>query len=75
MGIEAYLEGIQGELYYNTVEDYSGEPWSDALRFGGNGDGTLFYPAHPMRIGGKTEIPVASLRLEALREGLRTMRC
>ena len=35
-----------GELYYNTVEAYARglDPWRDQRLFGGNGDGTLFYP-------------------------------
>ncbi len=40
------------------------------LRHGGNGDGTLFYPGMPARIGGKSDIPVESIRLKLIREGL-----
>ena len=38
--------------------------------FGGNGDGTLFYPGLPDLIGGSTHIPVESIRLKLIREGL-----
>ncbi len=78
MGVLAFRHGIGGELYYNTVEAYlpekpgavAGDPWKDALRFHGNGDGTLFYPGLPSRIGGSRDIPVESLRLKHLRDGL-----
>ncbi len=68
----AYSLGIGGELYYDTVEAYGpGEdPWTDVSRHGGNGDGTLFYPGTPAAIGGHTDVPVASLRLALVREGL-----
>ena len=68
----AFKYGIEGELYYNTVEAYNHErsPWDDVLAHGGNGDGTLFYPGTPERIGGKTHIPVESLRLKLVREAL-----
>jgi hypothetical protein len=36
---------------------------------GGNGEGTLWYPGRPDKIGGDTHIPVASLRLKLIREG------
>jgi hypothetical protein len=63
--------GVQGELYYSTTDAYNmGNPWDDVNRYGGNGDGTLFYPGRPDRIGGKTHIPVESIRLKLIREGL-----
>ncbi|MEW6732998.1 MAG: glycoside hydrolase domain-containing protein [Acidobacteriota bacterium] len=67
---------IGGELYYNTVEAYSKQassqnsPWESLYYFGGNGDGTLFYPGTPTKIGGTTHIPVESIRLKLIREGL-----
>jgi hypothetical protein len=39
--------------------------WSE----GGNGDGTLFYPGLPARIGGTTEIPLETIRLKRIRDG------
>ncbi len=70
LGALAFREGIQGELYYDTVLAYDdGDPWQSTYRFGGNGDGTLFYPGTPDRIGGESEIPIASLRLELVRLG------
>ena len=38
--------------------------------FGGNGDGTLFYPGTPAKIGGTSHIPIASLRMKMIREGM-----
>ena len=63
---------VQGELYFNMTEAYgkSGRPWEDVNRFGGNGDGTLFYPGRPDHIGGRSQIPVESIRLKLIREGL-----
>jgi hypothetical protein len=45
--------------------------------FGGNGDGNLFYPGRPEGydgsedsvIGGRTDIPIESLRLKRIRDG------
>lgn len=68
----AWTHAIGGELYYNTVEAYGAgaDPWRDVYRHGGNGDGTLFYPGTPSRIGGATDVPVESVRLKLIREGL-----
>lgn len=62
---------IGGELYFNTMEGYFklGDVWETQFLFDGNGDGTLFYPGRPDRIGGSTHIPVESLRLKLIREG------
>ncbi|MGI5864030.1 MAG: DUF4091 domain-containing protein [Myxococcales bacterium] len=77
MGVLAFRHGVEGELYFNTVEAWNpgprGEPanpWECVWRFHGNGDGTLFYPGTPERIGGKGHVPVESLRLKHLRDGL-----
>lgn len=71
MGPLAYLQGIGGELYFDTVFAFNQQdPWTSVYAFGGNGDGTLFYPGIPERIGGRTPIPVESLRLKAIRDGL-----
>ena len=45
-------------------------PLDDQWDFSGNGDGTLFYPGTPARIGGTTHVPVASIRLKMIREGM-----
>ncbi|RKG79626.1 DUF4091 domain-containing protein [Corallococcus exercitus] len=65
-----FLEGATGELYYQTVGMLS-TAWTDQYRFNGNGDGTLFYPGTPAAIGGKTDVPVASLRLKLIRQGMQ----
>jgi hypothetical protein len=62
---------VQGELYYEmTMAYFTGDPWVNQTNFGGTGDGTLFYPGTPARIGGQTEIPVESLRMKAIRDGM-----
>ncbi len=67
----AWKYRIEGELYYSVNEAYAqGDPWVDVRRFGGNGDGTLFYPGRPILIGGKTDIPIESIRLKLIREGM-----
>src|SRR5437016_11497268 len=62
---------LTGELYYEmTMAYFNGDPWVSQYQFGGNGDGTLFYPGTPAKIGGSTEIPVESLRLKGIRDGM-----
>src|SRR5262249_29055623 len=73
---------IEGELYY--ASDYcwtasdcgdassgtTSDPWVSVYAFGGNGDGTLYYPGTTTRIGGTTPIPVPSVRLALIRDGM-----
>ena len=68
----AWKYGIEGELYYSMNESYShdADPWTNVRLFGGNGDGTLFYPGRPAQIGGDTDIPIESIRLKLIREGM-----
>jgi hypothetical protein len=68
----SFVYRVGGELYYNTVEAYGAgrDPWRDQRLHGGNGDGTLFYPGRPDVIGGHSDIPVESIRLALIREGL-----
>ncbi|MCY0996449.1 DUF4091 domain-containing protein [Myxococcus sp. MISCRS1] len=72
MGLLAFTSGVDGELYFDTVFAYNTkhDVWTDVFEFGGNGDGTLFYPGTPGRLGGFRHHPVASLRLKHLRDGL-----
>ncbi|MFL5300415.1 MAG: sugar-binding protein, partial [Anaeromyxobacteraceae bacterium] len=65
-----FLYRVTGELYFDTAFAYSHDPWSNQWDFHGNGDGTLFYPGTPARIGGTTHVPVASIRLKMIREGM-----
>ena len=63
---------VEGELYFSMNEAFSqdADPWNNIYLFGGNGDGTLFYPGRPNQIGGTTDIPIESIRLKLIREGL-----
>jgi hypothetical protein len=65
-----FLENATGELYWETGYAFSHDAWSNQWDFTGDGDGTLFYPGTPGRIGGQTDIPVASIRLKMIREGM-----
>src|SRR5438067_8552892 len=66
-----YIFDGTGELYYEMTQSYfGGDPWVRQVAFGGNGDGTLFYPGTTAKIGGQTEIPVESLRLKGIRDGM-----
>jgi hypothetical protein len=67
----SFRYGATGELYWDTVYAYStGDPWTSQFQFGGQGDGTVFYPGTPAKIGGTQHIPVASIRLKMIREGM-----
>ncbi|HVI74218.1 MAG TPA: glycoside hydrolase domain-containing protein [Anaeromyxobacteraceae bacterium] len=68
----SFQYGATGELYYETTQAYydKADPWTDQYEFNGNGDGTLFYPGTTDKIGGKTAIPVASIRMKMIREGM-----
>lgn len=76
-----YDNDIAGDVYYQIVDGYryyisswTGpspyDPWDSMFDFGGDGDGTLFYPGRIDKIGGTTDIPIETLRLKALRQGL-----
>jgi hypothetical protein len=71
--------GPDAELYYETVYAYNqwngvvnsaSDPWNNIFYFTGNGDGTFFYPGRPNTIGGTGDIPIPSIRLKLLREGI-----
>jgi Carbohydrate family 9 binding domain-like/Domain of unknown function (DUF4091) len=65
-----FLYGVTGELYFESVFAYQHDPWNNQWDFHGNGDGTFFYPGTPAKIGGTTHVPVASMRLKLIREGM-----
>ena len=68
---QAWRQRAAGELYYDTTYAFTkGDAWSSQFYFGGNGDGTLFYPGTPAKIGGTTHVPIASLRVKLIREGM-----
>ncbi|HET7752811.1 MAG TPA: glycoside hydrolase domain-containing protein [Anaeromyxobacteraceae bacterium] len=66
----AYRYRATGELYFETTMAYQHDAWTNQWDFTGNGDGTLFYPGTPAKIGGTTHIPLASIRLKMIREGM-----
>jgi hypothetical protein len=74
MGWTSYLYGTTGELYHNTTLKLD-TAWNDQYAWGGNGDGTLFYPGSPTgyggspAIGGQHDIPIESIRMKRIREG------
>lgn len=65
-----FAYGATGELYYETVMTYNEDPWASQFAFSGNGDGTLLYPGKPGKIGGTSQVPVPSLRLKHIRDGV-----
>jgi MYXO-CTERM domain-containing protein len=70
MAWQDWRQKVSGELYYDTTYAFTrGDAWSNQYYFAGNGDGTLFYPGTPAKIGGTSNIPIASLRLKMIREG------
>jgi hypothetical protein len=72
MGWLAFANGISGELYFDVVHAYGQtDPWQSQWAFAGNGDGTLYYPGTPQRIGGKHDVPVESLRVVQIQRSLQ----
>ncbi len=72
---ESFKYAVSGELYFEVTWAYKGisgnkDAWNNQYYFGGNGDGTLFYPGRPDKIGGTRHIPVESIRLKMIREGM-----
>lgn len=65
----SFIYDMAGELYFETTYDHP-TAWDDQCDFSGNGDGTLFYPGTPDRIGGTSHIPIESIRLKLIREGM-----
>jgi hypothetical protein len=62
--------GLKGELYYDMLQTWPGDPWSQVRAFAGNGDGTLLYPGRPDALGGTRPFPVESIRLKIIRDAL-----
>jgi len=65
-----FRRGLEGELYYDMLHAWTGDPWTDVRAFAGNGDGTLLYPGRPEALGGKRPFPVESIRLKIIRDAL-----
>jgi hypothetical protein len=73
---------VTGDLYYDVnycwvhpCADGRGNTGSDSWIYiyytGGNGDGTLVYPGTTAKIGGSTPIPLPSMRLKNIRDGMQ----
>ena len=72
MGWLAFANRISGELYFDVVHAYGeGDPWVSQWAFAGNGDGTLYYPGTPARIGGAHDVPIESLRVVQVQRSLQ----
>ncbi|HYD43002.1 MAG TPA: DUF4091 domain-containing protein [Anaeromyxobacter sp.] len=69
----AARRGLSGELYYDMLQTWTRDPWSDPRAFAGNGDGTLLYPGRPAALGGRHPFPVESIRLKVIRDGLEDL--
>jgi len=67
----AFRFNLSGELYFEVAEQLN-KAWlaNGQCKFSGSGDGTLFYPGTPATIGGKTHIPIESIRIKLIREGM-----
>jgi hypothetical protein len=67
----AFKYGLTGELYFDTTNQLS-TAWdaNGQCKYGGSGDGTIFYPGKPSIIGGSHDIPVESIRIKMIREGM-----
>jgi hypothetical protein len=65
-----FRRGLKGELYYDMLQAWTGNPWTDVRAFAGNGDGTLLYPGWPAALGGTRPFPVESIRLKIIRDAL-----
>lgn len=81
MGPLAFIGGMKGQLYFDTLQNYNidyPDPW-DSMRGLGQlqprrwreWGRELFYPGTPSRIGGQSDIPIESLRLKIIRDGLQ----
>jgi hypothetical protein len=62
--------GLKGELYYDMLHAWTGDPWTQVRAFAGNGDGTLLYPGLPEALGGTRPFAVESIRLKIIRDAL-----
>jgi hypothetical protein len=78
-GLLTVHHNIGGILYWDVAyahhydpspASFRVDPWESLYHFGGNGDGSLFYPGRPERIGGTRHIAIESLRLKIIRDSL-----
>ncbi len=69
----SFENNLSGELYWDTAAAFSvgtQQPWTNQYVSASNGDGTLFYPGQTSQIGGTTPIPITSMRMKMIREGM-----
>jgi hypothetical protein len=75
----AYKYDVRGELYWgaNAADRHYASPGNSSFEVqwlaGGNGDGSLTYPGRPDVIGGSSFVPLASLRMKMMRDGLEDL--
>lgn len=78
-GLLTVHSNVSGILYWDVAYAYHYDPgpasvrvdpWQSLYHFGGNGDGSLFYPGRPEQIGGRRHIAIESLRLKMIRDSL-----
>jgi MYXO-CTERM domain-containing protein len=63
---------VSADLYYDTTQAMdTQDAWTSQYEFGNNGDGSIWYPGKPSVIGGTHDIPVESIRMKMLREGMQ----
>lgn len=67
----AWQERVSAELYF-AVDNQLATAWEAGgqCAFSGSGDGTLFYPGKTSIVGGTNDIPIESIRLKLVREGM-----
>ncbi len=67
----AFNLDVTGELYFDTTHQLT-TAWDPdgQCDFSGSGDGTIFYPGKPSVIGGTQDIPIESIRMKLIREGM-----
>ncbi|MGZ3455526.1 MAG: glycoside hydrolase domain-containing protein [Polyangiales bacterium] len=68
---QAFRFRITGELYFETTYQLA-DAWkaNGQCAFSGSGDGTIFYPGTKDQIGGTNGIPIESIRMKMIREGM-----
>lgn len=71
---QAFRFRVTGELYWDTTYQLGASvgstAWENQCSYSGHGDGTIFYPGTVARIGGTKDIPIESIRLKQMRDGM-----
>lgn len=66
----SYWDVAYAHHYNPSPAGFRVDPWMSLYHFGGNGDGSLFYPGRPEQVGGTRHIAIESLRLKMIRDSL-----